>query len=107
MVRRIIMIEINKDNFENEVLKSDKPVLLDFWASWCGPCRMQSRILEESQEALSGAKICKCNVDENPDLASQFGVQSIPTLIVFKDGQPSDRAVGVRNAAELKRMLGL
>ena len=101
------MIEINKDNFENEVLKSDKPVLLDFWASWCGPCRMQSRILEESQEALSGAKICKCNVDENPDLAGEFDVQAIPTLIVFRNGEVVDRATGVRDENALKKMLGL
>ena len=101
------MTEITKNNFEAEVKNAAEPVLLDFWASWCGPCRMQSRILEESQEMLKGAKICKCNVDENPELAAQFSVQSIPTLIVFRNGQPADRAVGVRNAAELKRMLGL
>ena len=76
-------------------------------ASWCGPCRMQTRILEESAEALKGAKICKCNVDENPDLAAEFGVQAIPTLLVFRGGEVVDRATGVRNEAELKRMLGL
>ena len=101
------MVEITKSNSDEEVKKAAGPVLLDFWASWCGPCKMQTRILENSAEALKGAKICKCNVDENPELASEFGVQSIPTLIVFKAGQVADRAVGVRNAADLRRMLGL
>ena len=101
------MTAVTKENFEREVLKAEGPVLLDFWAEWCGPCRIQSRILEESAEALSGAKICKCNVDENEDLAGQFGVQAIPTLLVFRNGEVVDRATGVRKEAELKRMLGL
>ncbi len=100
-------VEITKANFEAEVLKSDKPVLLDFWASWCGPCKMQSRILESSAEALSAAKICKCNVDDNPDLAGEYGVQAIPTLLVFRNGEIVDRATGVRDEAALKRMLGI
>ena len=101
------MIEITKATFEEEVLKAKEPVLLDFWAPWCGPCKMQTRILEASAEALKGAKICKCNVDDNPDLAGDFDVQSIPTLVVFKNGEVVDRAVGVRDEAALKRMLGL
>ena len=97
---------ITNDNLQ-EVLDSGKPVMVDFWAEWCGPCRIQSRILEESADALKGAKICKCNVDENEDLAGQFDVQAIPTLLVFRNGEVVDRATGVRKENELKRMLGL
>ena len=101
------MQSIVDSQFDAEVLKSKGLVLVDFWAEWCGPCRIQSRILEESADALKGAKICKCNVDENEDLAGQFGVQAIPTLLVFQNGEIKDRATGVRKEAELKRMLGL
>ena len=90
----ITLIEVN---FENEVLKSDKPVLVDFWASWCGPCRMLSPVISELAEEYEGrVKVGKVNVDEEPELASKFDVMSIPTLLVFEDGELVNRAVGAR-----------
>ena len=88
-------VEINQANFEDEVLKSDKPVLLDFWAAWCGPCKMLAPVLEEVAAEQPGVKIAKVNVDENPALAAQFGIQSIPTLLYIADGEVKDRNVGV------------
>lgn len=89
-------VVINNDNFENEVLKSDRPVLLDFWASWCGPCSMLSPILEEFAEENPEIKVAKVNVDEAPELAKQFNVMSIPTLFAIKNGVVSNKAVGVK-----------
>lgn len=81
--------------FDQEVLTSDIPVLADFWAPWCGPCRMVAPVVDElSQEFDGQVKVVKINTDENPTIASQYGIRSIPTLIVFKDGQPVDRVVG-------------
>lgn len=90
------VITITKENFETEVLKSAQPVLLDFWAAWCGPCRMLSPIVDEVAEERTDVKVGKVNVDEQPDLAAQFGVMSIPTLLVFQNGRLVNQAVGAR-----------
>lgn len=100
-------LKITKNNFENEVLKSDKPVLIDFWASWCGPCRMLSPIISEiAEEYGEKVKVCKVNVDEEMDLAAAFRVSSIPMLVVMKDGQVTNTAVGVRPKEQIIRMIG-
>lgn len=96
---------ITKENFESEVLKSDKPVLVDFWAAWCGPCKMLSPIIDEIAEERSDIKVGKINVDEQPELASQFAVMSIPTLIVFKNGEIANKAIGVQPKDAILSML--
>ena len=88
-------VKIDSDNFESDVLKSDTPVVVDFWAEWCGPCKAIAPSLEEiSDEMGDKVKIAKVNMDDNPDLAAQFGVRSIPTLLMFKGGEPVDIKVG-------------
>ncbi|NLE15653.1 MAG: thioredoxin [Spirochaetales bacterium] len=100
---------VTKSTYEAEVLKSTVPVVVDFWAAWCGPCRMQGTILEQLDKELTAdqAKIVKVNVDEEGELAGTFGVQSIPTLLFYKDGKVVNKAVGVRDAAALKKALGI
>lgn len=99
------VIHINKNSFQNEVLNSEKPVLLDFWAPWCGPCRMVSPIVDEIASERSDIKVGKINVDEQPELAAQFGVMSIPTLVVMKDGKVINQMVGARPKSQILAML--
>ena len=98
-------ININKDNFRNEVLNSEKPVLLDFWAPWCGPCRMVSPIVDEIAAERGDIKVGKVNVDEELELASQFGVMSIPTLVVMKDGKVVNQSMGAKPKSAILAML--
>lgn len=98
-------IVITADNFEEEVLKSEKPVLVDFWATWCGPCRMLAPVIEEISEEKQDIKVCKIDVDEEPELAAEYGIQSIPTLIVFKDGKAVNKSIGVIPKDDILEML--
>jgi thioredoxin 1 len=101
-------VEITKDNFEEVVLKNDLPVLVDFWATWCGPCKMISPIVEELSEELAGKAVFgKLNVDNQPELAMQFQVMSIPTLLLFKNGEIVNKKVGFMPKEKLVEMLGL
>lgn len=100
------VITITKENFEAEVLKSAQPVLLDFWAAWCGPCRMLSPIVDEVAEERTDVKVGKVNVDEQPDLAAEFGVMSIPTLLLFENGKLVRQTVGARPKSGVLELLG-
>lgn len=96
-----------EDNFQNEVLKSDVPVLVDFWAPWCGPCRMMAPVIEELSNEIDGSKlkIGKCNVDENPGIAGQYNIMSIPTFLVFQNGKVAEQFVGGMAKAAFKDKL--
>ena len=99
------VINITINNFQEEVMNSQKPVLLDFWASWCGPCRMVSPVVDEIAGERKDIKVGKINVDEEPELASQFQIMSIPTLMVIKDGKIVNRAAGARPKSQILSLL--
>ena len=101
------VITVTKDNFQKEVLDSSVPVLMDFWASWCGPCKMLSPVIDEISEETAGIKVCKVNVDEQPELASQFGVMSIPTLVVMKNGKIANKSLGAQPKTSVLALLNV
>lgn len=100
------VLKITSNNFEEEVIKSDKPVLVDFWASWCMPCKMMSKTVEEiANDMGEKVKVCKINIDEEQELAVRYGVMSIPTFLVFKNGKVSDMTVGVQEKENITKLL--
>ena len=101
-------IKLTSQNFENEVLKADKPVLVDFWAEWCGPCKMLSPVIEEIAEEYEGKiKVAKCNIDEEMQLAVQYGISSIPTILLFENGEIVKKSIGFAPKESLIEELGL
>lgn len=98
------VITVTKDNFEEEVLKSDRPVLIDFWAAWCGPCKMMSPVVDQIAEEHSNLKVGKINIDEQQELAQKYSVMSIPTLILFENGQPKDTSIGLVPKESIEKM---
>ena len=99
------IIEVNKDNFEEEVLKSDKKVLVDFWAEWCGPCKMLSPVIDKLAEELEDVKVCKVNVDTEPTISIEYNIMSIPTLLVFENCVEVNRSVGLVSKEEVLELL--
>ncbi len=100
-------LHLNADNFEAEVINSDKPVIVDFWASWCGPCKMLGPIVEQISEERDDVKVCKVDVDENGELAEKYSVMSIPCVFLFKDGEVAGKSVGALPKDQLLKALGL
>ena len=100
------VIKVTEQNFEAEVLNSDVPVLVDFWASWCGPCRMLAPVIDQLAAEQTDVKVCKVNIDEEPGLAQRFGVMSIPTVVLFENGQEKNRSVGLVPKEKLLALLG-
>lgn len=100
-----MITNLTKENFENEVLKADQTVLVDFWATWCGPCKMIAPIIEEIANERSDIKVCKVNVDEQGELSIKYGVMSIPTLMIFKNGEAVQTAIGYRPKEEIEALL--
>ena len=103
--KEMAVLHLTKDNFKEEVLEAKVPVLVDFWATWCGPCQMVGPVIEEIAGEVTDAKICKVDVDENPELAREYKVMSIPTLMVFKDGASVRREIGAKSKDEILAML--
>lgn len=99
------VLTITNDNFETEVLKADGPVLIDFWAAWCGPCKMMGPVVDEVAEGHPEVKVGKVNIDEESALAQKYGVMSIPTLILFRDGQPEETSIGLVSKEAVEAML--
>lgn len=101
------VLHITKQNFEKEVLMSNQPVLVDFWAAWCGPCQMLSPTIEQLADEVSNVKVCKINVDEETELAQKFNIMTIPTLLFIKGGQVTATSIGVKSKAEILEMLNI
>lgn len=100
------IVKVTEENFEQEVLKADKPVLVDFFATWCGPCKMFSPVMDELAEELGDSvKVCKIDIDESMDIASRYKIMSVPTLIAFKDGEIINKAMGVQSPDVIKKMV--
>lgn len=98
-------IDVTKNTFDSIVVKSDKTVLVDFWASWCGPCKMLAPVIHQISEELDVIKVCKINVDEEAELAAAFGINTIPTLVVIKNGKEIGRSIGVQNKSDILKMI--